>query len=222
MIVQNFDTLVDSIANTFRVNFAASAPVKIDSLASGWEGESDERRFSEDFLTHALKRTLKRASTQRIFGNMVKDILPDNINSMVNDFILEYDEEKGYNGTKMDLTSAENEFYYRISYELRNTEMEARRAITLPPSAASQALWQKQVNAYTITPRPQYDHFAQGDDQEYKQYDTLEYKRATVPTQKSLYVDSVKTTLSEATQNYILNDIFTATTTNTYKPKNIF
>ena len=54
-------------------------------------------------------------------------------------------------------------------------------------------------------------------DQEYKQYDTLEYKRATVPTQKSLYVDNVKSTLSQTTQNYILNDIFTTTTSNTYK-----
>lgn len=218
MIVQNFDTLVDSIAKSFRANFAASAPVTIDPLASGWEEKNDKRRFSDDFLRHALLPTLKRASTQRIFGDSVKDVLPDDIESMVSEFILEYDEDKGYNGTKMDLTSAENEFYYRVSFKLRDTEMESRRAITVPPSEDNRAMWQKQVNSYTITPRPRYDHFAQGNDQEYKQYDTLEYKRAAVPTQKSLYVDNVKNTVSQTTQNYILNDIFTTTTSNTYKP----
>ena len=218
MIVQNFDTLVESITNSFRANYTASTPVKIDPLASGWKKSNEERRFSEDFLKHALLPTLKRASTQRIYGDSVKDVLPDDINSMVSDFILEYDEDKGYNGTKMDLASAENEFYYRVSFKLRDTEMEARRAITVPPSDDNRAMWQKQVNAYTITPRPQYDHFAQGNDQEYKQYDTLEYKRSTVPTQKSLYVDNVRNTVSQTTQNYILNDIFTTTTTNTYKP----
>ena len=223
MIVENIDNLIADITKFFNTNYSASDPIIVPgNVIGGWGlNTTTTRRFSEDFLNNLSEPLISLAET-KIIGDEEYDVLPDDIKEVTADFIINYDSTSGYNGTKMDLQTAQEMYKYNLSFIIRDREMAMRREVTLVPKEGEEAQWFENVNSYTLARRPKFDHFSQLHDDEYKEFKDLQYKRERQGNDKSIQSDNMVSTMSEQMRSYFLADIYRQTTNNTMKNDDIF
>lgn len=223
MIVEDLSKLSQDIQTYFNANYTPSKTINVPGKYGGWDSdETLSRRFSDDFFSYILLNVLEEVKQEEIVNNKIVFTLPDNIQENTIDFILNYDANTGYNGTRLDLNSALQQFKFQLSYSIRDNEMQKRRLVTIPPkNKEEEKVWYDNLNTYTLQPRPMFDHFAQNKKDEYKRFDSIQYKRGRQETGRNDYVDTLHSTMSEYAQSYFLNDIYTQTTDNTFKQEGI-
>lgn len=223
MIVEDIEKLINEITMHFNTNYKASTGVLVPKNVLGGWGDKDDtiHRFSDDFLNN-LKDPLKFLIETKVYGDDEYDVIPDDIKELTTDFILDYDSNSGYNGTLIDLTTAQEMYKYNISFIIRDRDFEKKRQATLVPKKGEEEEWYKTVNSYTISRRPKFDHFSQLNDNEYKQHKDLQYKRETMGNDRAVHVDRMNSTVSEQMRQYFLADIYRQTTQNTMKNEDIF
>ena len=223
MIVEDIDILINQISSYFTTNYKPSTDVLVPkNVIGGWDDTSDTiHRFSDDFLKQ-LNSPLKYLIETKVYGDEEYDVIPDDIKELTADFILDYDSNSGYNGTLIDLQTAQEMYKYNISFIIRDRDFEKKRQVTLVPKKGDEEEWYNTVNSYTIARRPKFDHFGQINEDEYRQHNDLRYKRETLGNDRAVHVDQMKSTISEQMRGYFLADIYRQTTVNTMKDEDIF
>ena len=218
MIVQDTKALAAKIKASFEAIYKPSNVVRLKK--TDWKDQRLDRVFSDDFLTVALPHILSRvAQVDMTAEGAIQFRLPDDLEDMVHQFVLQHDSQVGYNGTKEDLKLAENQFVGTLSFAVNDEEMKRRvDACTVPEKDDKE--WGESMRSYTMAPRPRFDHFSSTDQEAYeKEKQTVAFdirtNRVVVATGRQDTQDAVRFDQSELAHCYFLDDVNRQSTSGT-------